>query len=417
VSKLSSRPKIYGEVRLRTVKGKIIKRNTIVNLSALLNLVAYTTSTPSSIKTPIIATSAGSVNATYSIQQYENGYVFIFTATFQQPVNIISASLYPYSMSVFTKPLASIIYTKEITGVVQIEWAIYVQDVTGILLNLIPPQTIPSTNFTEVMYVEDNNVNAVLNMNNYDRYLYAYFQDPTNGNPITYVKPYFFTFLNYTDEPSAVTINNKFALQVLPAVGSTHSTFYYVSNSPNFIMQFTFTHEDFFIADGFTICLYSTTPPIAINTNVIHGMSSSYLVYGSGNQIVVEFDPIASQPISVTWWTEQGYQQTILSSNGVGDGFSMKPGDEFIITIVVSGTSMTITVTDLTINKTLISQTVTLPFTPPNISYTIVTVRNGEYYTNWTLINLQDWYPYSVQIPVNYTSPQLLPVTVIYDTD
>ena len=105
---MNLRRKIHGEVTLYTAKGKIIKRNTIVNLSVLLNLVAYTTSTPSSIQTPLIQTNAGTANATYSIQQYENGYVLIFTATFQQPINLINAILYPYSMSLFKQPLASI---------------------------------------------------------------------------------------------------------------------------------------------------------------------------------------------------------------------------------------------------------------------------------------------------------------------
>jgi len=124
VFKLNSRPRIHGEVTLYTTKGKIIKRNTIVNLSVLLNLVAYTTSTSSSIETPIMQINNGTAYATYSIQQYENGYVLIFTATFQQPISLISATLYPYSMSLFKQSLASIMYTQEITGVTQIEWAI-----------------------------------------------------------------------------------------------------------------------------------------------------------------------------------------------------------------------------------------------------------------------------------------------------
>jgi len=417
VFKLNSRPRIHGEATLYTTKGKIIKHNTIVNLSLLLNIIAYTTSTPSSIQTPFIQTNAGTANATYSIQQYENGYVLIFTATFQQPINIINATLYSYSMSLFKQPLASITYTQGITGVTQIEWAIYVQDDTGVLPNLIPPQIIPSTNFLEALYVDDNNANALLNLNNYSRYLYAYFQDPTNGNPITYLNTHYFTFLDYITTPSAVTINNKFALQLVPASTIQHTVFYYISSSQNLTMQFTFSSGSSPVADGFAICLYSTTPPIAFNTASVSGMTNGYLAYGSGNQIVVEFDPYSSQPISVTWWTESGYKQTILASSGSGSGTSMTAGDTFEISIQVSGTTMTITVSDVTANKTIASQTVTLPFTPPSIGYAIVTARNVNDYANWSLVNIQNWYPYSVQIPVNYTSPQLLPITATYNTD
>jgi len=417
VSKLSLRPKIHGEVTLYTTKGKIVRHNTIVNLSLLLNLVAYTTSTPSSILTPLIQTNEGSANATYSVQPYENGYILIFTATFSQPINIISAFLYPYSMSLFKQPLASVTYTREITGVTTIEWAIYVEDSTGVLLNLIPPQIIPSTNFAEMLYVDDNNANALLTLNNYDRYLYAYFQDPTNGNPITYLNVHFFTFLDYTATPSAVTINNNFALQLVPASTTQYTVFYFIWNSQNFTMQFTFSSGSSPLADGFAICLYSTTPPIAFNTASISGMTNGYLAYGSGNQIVVEFDPYSSQPISVTWWTSSGYKQTILASSGAGTGTSMTAGDIFEISITVSGTTMTITVTDLTANKVIASQTVTLPFTPPSTGYVIVTARNVNDYANWSLVRITNWYPYSVQIPVNYTSPQLLPVTATYNTD
>jgi hypothetical protein len=95
----------------------------------------------------------------------------------------------------------------------------------------------------------------------------------------------------------------------------------------------------------------------------------------------------------------------------------MTAGDVFVITITVSGTTMTITVSDVTANKTIASQTVTLPFTPPSIGYAIVTARNVNDYANWSLVNIQNWYPYSVQIPVSYTSPQLLPITATYNTD
>ena len=415
--KLNSRPRIHGEATLYTTKGKIIKRNTIVNLSVLLNLVAYTTSTPSSIKTPFIETNEGSSNATYSVQQYENGYVFIFTATFPQPIDIINAMLYSYSISLFKQPLASIIYTEEITGVITIEWAIYVEDNTGVLLNLIPPQIIPSTNLLEALYVDDNNANALLNLNNYSRYLYTYFQDPTNGNPITYLNVHFFTFVDYTTTPSAVTINNNFALQLVPTSTTQHTVFYYIWGSQNLTMQFTFSSGSSPLADGFAICVYSTTPPIAFNTSTPSGMTNGYLAYGSGNQIVVEFDPYSSQPISVTWWTELGYKQTILASSGSGTGTSMTAGDIFEISIQVSGTTMTITVSDITANKTIASQTVTLPFTPPSTGYVIVTARNVNDYANWSLVRIEEWYPYSVQIPVNYTSPQVLPITATYNTD
>jgi len=417
VFKLSTRPKIRGEVTLYTATGKIIKHNTIVNFSLLLNLVAYTTSTPSTIQTPFIQTNEGSSNATYSIQQYENGYVLIFTATFSQSINVISAFLYPYSMSLFKQPLASITYTREITGVTQIEWAIYVQDDTGVLPNLIPPQIIPSTNFLEALYADDNNANALLNLNNYSRYLYAYFQDPTSGNPITYLNTHFFTFLDYTTKPSAVTINNKFALQLVPASTTQYTVFYYIWNSQNLTMQFTFSSGSSPLADGFAICLYSTTPPIAFNTASISGMTNGYLAYGSGNQIVVEFDPYSSQPISVTWWTASGYKQTILASSGSSTGTSMTAGDVFVIVITVSGTTMTITVTDVTSNTTIASQTVTLPFTPPSVGYVIITARNVNDYANWSLVRIQDWYPYSAQLAINYTSPQLLPVTATYNKD
>lgn len=415
--KLNLRPKIHGEVTLYTVTGKIIKKNTIVNLSVLLNLVAYTKSLPSSIQTPIIKTSGGTAGATYSIQQYENGYVFIFTATFQPSINIKNAMLYPYSMSLFTQPLASITYTQEIIDVVAIEWAIYVEDTTGVLTNLIPPQIIPNTDFLEALYVDDNNVNALLNLNNYNHYLYAYFYDSTSGNPITQLNVHFFTFLDYNITPSAVKIKNNLALQLVPASYSEHTVFYYIWNSQSLTMQFTFGIGTSPLGDGFAICLYSTTPPIAFNTSTPSGMTDGTLAYGSGNQIVVEFDPYASQPISVTWWTSSGYKQTILASSGAGTGTSMTEGDIFEISIQVSGTSMTITVTDLTINKVIASQTVTLPFTPPNTYYVIVTARNNNGNANWSLVNISNWYPYSVQITVNYTSPQLLAITATYESD
>jgi hypothetical protein len=95
----------------------------------------------------------------------------------------------------------------------------------------------------------------------------------------------------------------------------------------------------------------------------------------------------------------------------------MTAGDIFEISIQVSGTTMTITVTDLTANKIIASQTVTLPFTPPSTYYVIVTARTSGNYANWSLVRIQNWYPYSVSIPVNYTSPQLLPITAIYNTD
>jgi len=417
VFRLNLRHKLRGEVTLRTVTGKIIKKNTIVNLSVLLNLVAYIKSTPSSIQTPIIKTSGGTAGATYSIQQYENGYVFIFTATFQQPINIKNAFLYPYSMSLFTQPLASITYTQEITGVTQIEWAIYIEDATGVLLNVIPPQIIPNTDFLEALYVDDNNINELLNLNNYNHYLYGYFYDSTNGNPITQLNVHFFTFLDYNITPSAVKIKNNFALQLVPATYSEQIVFYYVWNSQSLTIQFTFSSGTSPLGDGFAICLYSTTPPIALNTASISGMTDGTLAYGSGNQIVVEFDPYASQPISVTWWTESGYKQTILASNGVGKGTPMTAGDIFEISITVSGTTMTITVTDLIANKVIASQTVTLPFTPPSTYYVIVTARNENGNANWSLVNISNWYPYSVQITVNYTSPQLLPITATYESD
>jgi hypothetical protein len=240
-------------------------------------------------------------------------------------------------MSLFKQPLASITYTQEITGVTQIEWAIYVQDDTGVLLNLIPPQTIPGTNFLEALYVHDDNVNALLNLSNYSRYLYAYFQDTTRGNPITYLNVHYFTFLDYTTAPSAVTINSNFALQLVPALGSQYTVFYYISSSQNLIMQFTFSSGSSPLGDGFAICLYSRTPPISFNTALVSGMTNRILAYGSGNQIVVEFDPYASQPISVTWWTSSGYKQTILASSGSGSGTPMTAGDIFILTIEVSG--------------------------------------------------------------------------------
>jgi len=417
VSRLNSLHKVYGEVVLYTTKNKIIKHNSIINLSALLNLIAYTKSTPSSIKTPMIQTDTEITDASYSVQEYENGYMFVFTATFQQPINVRYAVLYPSSMSLFGKPLALIIYNSEVSGVTQIEWTIYIQDNTGVLLNLIPPQTIPSVNFAELLYIEDDNTNALLNLNNYNQYLYTYFQDPTIGNPITNINTYFFTFLNYTKKPSAVRINNNFTLQLLPASEGQYTVFYFLWNSQNLKMQFTFSSGSFPLGDGFAICLYSTTPPILFNTSTPSGMTNGILAYGSGNQVVVEFNPYSSQPISVTWWTESGYKQTILSSSGNGSGIQMNPGDIFEISIQVSGTSMTITVTDLTVNKTIVSQTVTLPFTPPKVYYVIITARNINGYADWSLINLRFWYPYSVQIPVNYTSPQLLPITVIYSND
>jgi len=320
-------------------------------------------------------------------------------------------------MSLFEQPLASVTYTQAITGVTQIEWAIYIEDPTGVLLNLIPPQIIPSTNFAEMLYVDDNNMNALLNLNNYNHYLYAYFQDTTNGKPITNVNAHFFTFLDFTTTPSAVTINNNFALQLVPASGGQHTVFYFLWNSQSIKIQFTFSSASSPPADGFAICLYSTTPPIAFNTSTVSGMQNSGVAYGSGNQIVVEFDPYDSQPISVTWWTESGYKAIILAVSGSGSGTPMTAGDVFEISIQVSNTVMTITVTDLTANKVIVSQTVTLPFTPPSTYYVIVTTRTGGNYANWSLVKIQNWYPYSVQIPVNYTSPQLLPITATYESD
>jgi hypothetical protein len=320
-------------------------------------------------------------------------------------------------MSLFKHSLASIVYTKEVTDVTQIEWAIYVEDETGVLLNLILPQTIPSTNFLQALYVDDNNANALLNLNNYSRYLYAYFQDTTNGNPITYLNAHFFTFLDYTATPTATTINNKFALQLVPNSASQNAVFYYLWNSQNVIMQFTFSSGSSPLGDGFAICLYSTTPPTSFNVSTPSGMTNGTLAYGSGDQIVVEFDPYSSQPISVTWWTESGYKQTILASSGAGTGTSMTAGDLFIITITVSGNTMTITVNDTTTKTTIASQTVTLPFTPPSVGYVIVTARNVGNSANWSLVNIEDWYPYSWQFSLNYKSPQLLPVTAIYNKD
>jgi hypothetical protein len=397
--------------------GKVIKHNTIVNLSVLLNLVAYTKSTPSSISKPVIIANNIETEASYSIQQHENGYVIIFTATYPQPINLTSALLYPYSMSLFEQPLASVTYTQAITGVTQVEWAIYIEDSTGVLLNLIPPQIIPNTNFAEMLYVDDNNMNALFNLNNYNHYLYAYFQDNTNGKPITDVNAHFFTFLDFTTTPSAVTINNNFALQLVPASGSQHTVFYFLWNSQSLKMQFTFSSGTSPLADGFAICLYSTTPPIAFNSGSINGMTNGNLAYGSGNQIVVEFDPYASQPFSISWWTESGFKELILASSGVGQGTPMTAGDIFEISIQVSGTTMTVTVTDLTANKTVASATALLPFAPPSVGYVIITARTGGNYANWSLVNISSWYPYSVQIPVNYKSPQLLPITATYNTD
>jgi len=182
-------------------------------------------------------------------------------------------------------------------------------------------------------------------------------------------------------------------------------------------MQFTFSSASSPPADGFAITLYSQTPPIAFNTSTPTGMQNGTLAYGNGNQIVVEFDPYASQPISVTWWTSQGWKETLLSVSGSGSGTSMTAGHIFEINVTVSGTTMSILVSDLTANTTIASQSVTLPFTPPNLGYVIVTARNGGNYANWSLVNISQWYLYNVYLSTNYTSPQILPITAIYNSD
>ncbi|CAH69423.1 hypothetical protein [Deltalipothrixvirus pozzuoliense] len=412
---------IYGEVTLTIIdndkKVKIRKKNTIVNLSALLPLITSTTSTAGSIITPYIQTNAGNIPVTYSVQPYESGYVFIFTGSFSQPSNIISAFLYPSSLSTFQQPIASIVYSREITGVTSIEWAIYVDDATGLLYNALLPNIITSTNFLSALYADDGNTNALLTLGAYQHYVYAYFSDATISKAINYINAHYFTFIDYTTSPSAITIGNNFALQLVPASTGQHTVFYYLWNSQNFTMQFSFSSGSSPLADGFVVCMYATTPPIALNTSSVTGMTNGTLAYGEGNQICVEFDPYSSQPISVTQWNGSGYVSTLLSSSGAGTGTSMTANDIFVLEITVSGTTMTVTVTDVTANKTIASQSVTLPFTPPSYGYAIITARNENDYANWSLVNIVDWYPYSIQIPTSYVSPQLLPITAIFNTD
>ncbi|CAJ31663.1 hypothetical protein AFV7_gp43 [Betalipothrixvirus pezzuloense] len=409
---------IRGEVTLKTVDGRIIKsRNTIVNLSVLLNIIVRTTSTPSSLLSPYIQTNAGDVTVTTKISTYENGYQFSFSGSLPTPSNIISMFLYPGSLSLFTLPLASIVYSRPVTGVTTITWDIYVIDETGLLYNALLPQTIPSTNILTALYAVDNNVNALLPLQSFERYVYAYLFDSAIFKPISYVNAHYFTFLDYTTAPTATVISNRPALQLVPASGSQYSVFYFLSNSSTFVMQFSFSSGSSPPqADGFAICMFSQTPPIALNTASVTGMQNSTLAYGQGEQVCVEYDPYDSQPFSVTIWNSNGYVQTVLSVSGAGSGSGLTANDIYQLEIQISGNTLSVTVVDLTSGTTVASTSVTLPFSPTPPGYVIVTTRTSSNYANWSLVNLQAWYPYSVQLGVKLTAPKVLPITAIFES-
>lgn len=409
---------IRGEVTATLSDGtKIRTRNTIVNLPILLSRVVVSQTLPSSVLTPQIRTNFGTYPATYTVQPYQNGYVFIFKATFPQASTLVSAFLLPNSLSIFSDPLASVIYSRPIPGVTSLEWAIYVEDQTGLLYNTLLPTIIPSANYYPSLYAEDGNANYLSILQAFEQYVYGFFVDNTNASSIGYVNAHWFTFVDYTTTPSAIQIGNNFALQLVPASGSQHAVFYYLLNSSSFSMQFAFSSSSSPPADGFAICLYSTSPPIALNTSTPSGMVNGTVAYGQGNQIVVEFDPYASQPFSVTTWTSSGYQSTILSASGAGSGFSMTANDIYTLNVNVSGTTMSISLFNATTGQTVATQSVTLPFTPPSYGYVIVTARTGGNYANWSLVNISGWYPYSASFKINLTPPRIIPITAIYSGD
>ncbi|AZI75865.1 putative lectin [Sulfolobales Beppu filamentous virus 3] len=406
------RQSIHGVVTLKTADGKTVQmENTIVNLSAFLTKLITLSSTPSSLSLPQIGVNGNTYPATLTVG---NGQL-VYTTKLSQPANVLSLQLYPSSLSTFTGiPIAIKQLETPVNNVTEIQWTLYINDQSGLLYNGLPYQVIPSTNFYTAIFINDLNTSTLTGLLQYQHYVYNFLID-TTGKPVTLVNARFFTFTDFTTSPSTITISGNNGIQLVPASGSQHTVFYYWWNDSVVFFNFSFTSSSSPPADGFTVCIFASSPPIALNTSSVTGMVNPTLAYGQGQQVCVEFDPYASSPISITVWDSNGYVSTLVSASGAGSGTSMTAGHFYQLLIQTSSSSISVTVTDLTANTTVASASASVPFTLSPPGYVIVTARNGGNYANWSLVQIEDWYPYGAGFPVNLQSPILIPITAIFE--
>jgi len=237
---------------------------------------------------------------------------------------------------------------------------------------------------------------------------------PDNSNvtgDVTFFAGAYVPVYGYSSSPSPVSIGNLgYGLQLVPANTNQASAFYYLVNSMPVKFRFSFnsysknSNGDPQPADGFAVTLLSVTPPRYYNTSNVNGMGNSTLTLGDGVNIVVEYDPYYAPPISITVWEKGQYAKTLVSI-GSGGAYGMQPCHCYCMCICVycsnGNVYIKVNVKDLTCNKTIATYSGSFPLScfpssivfPPAF-YAIITARTGGSYANWSLISLQDWYPY-----------------------
>ena len=421
--------KVYGIVRLTKADGTVEEhKNSIVNLSLLLNQLVNLTTTPSSTVSPYIIAGGITVSVSMSIKQQSYQWVFTYVAKPKTSLSFTVASLYPTPLSLMTDtPLAILNLSSEATDITTICWSIYIADSTGIIPNSLPSKIITSAPFSLRMYADDGYAVSLMSLYNYNRYVYNFYDDSTTGNKISYVNASWLFFLDYTTAPTTVQTSNVRGIQVVPNSGSQHSVFYYLGKSSYvssggynllFQMHFTFTQSSTNPADGFVVCLFASSPPVTLNTASVSGMANSTVAVGEGNMVCVEFDPYASQPISIVTWEGGYYYATLVSAGSTSSHTSMTPCHDYYIIIKCSNGTLTVCVSDCTTNTLIAKQSAIIATNfLSNCGYVIITFRTGSCYANWTITNLITWYPYSVQLSVDYTSPQIMPITAVFNSD
>lgn len=412
------RSNVYGVIRILTPNGYVYLKNTVVNLGAWLKLIANATSIPSSIGNAYISVNGTKYVANVSV----NGDNITYSVNFPNNVGpVYSLALYPNPLSlnsdlqIAVKQLGS-----PIPVVISVDWTLYLSDNSGLTWSTLTPYGIPSANFSVMMYVDDGNANTLKVPNVSDKYLFTILLDGTN-NKVQGETGALFTFMSYTTTPSAVSTSVGNGIRLVPPSTNQHTVFYYFSPLYNMNFAFAYTTSSSPPGDGFVICFPSLTPPIALNTSSISGMSNGTVAYGMGDQVCVEFDPASSSPVSVTKWSSNGYVATYQSSSGYGSSApNMSPNNVYVFNISPAYSSVGITVNysiyNAYNNKSVAYGSVTVPGNFPQSGYYIVTTRNGSsYYADWTILNLPTWYPYSVYGGYQLQAPIFIPLTALYE--
>jgi len=413
--------KMYSNVIIKNGDDIVYRgHNNIVNLGVLVSL-ARGVSTPSSMQIPTIIVNSRYTftTANYTITQVsDTQYTFTYTWSLSSSYSITSIDFYPYPLSYMTQRLGTITLTTPITGDTVI-WSLTIQDPSGILFSILPYNVIASATYKFVTFGYDGNTylsNGVQISipNDNEGCIFSTLLD--SSTYVGKISNFYGLFLPYYSPTGTSVSSNQYGLQLVPASGSQVVSVWWLWNSPSFEFEFTFTSGSSPLADGFAVTLYSSTPPQHYGISGATGMVNTDAVYGNGNQIVAEFDPYASQPISITWVASSGFKQQLVSSSGIGSGTTMTSGHTYLMSIIYSNGTLTVTVTDTTTNTTVASQSVTMPFTPPSIYYVMITARNVNDYANWTLTNLQNYMPYviSSSLDIEKIGNLIIPVSVCY---